>query len=90
MSFDFPFVRLFGNFVITLIHYKTSHVTHLVTSNKSFVIINKNIVNLSRCWLSCLNPVLFLIPRDLHLQSLDLERGVPDEGYSRNASCTLN
>jgi hypothetical protein len=50
--------------------------------------------DLSRFWLSCLGPSILLLPNTLfniiiwpsNLSILSL----PDEGYSRNASCALN
>ena len=46
--------------------------------------------NLSQLWLSCLGPLLYLLPKTLKLLgSSVLTMNVPD-GYYRNVSCTLN
>jgi len=42
--------------------------------------------DLSRVWLSCLDPLVYLLPNISNL----LIMGVPDDGYSRNASFALN
>jgi len=42
--------------------------------------------DLSRFWLSCLGPLVLLLPKLSKRTILS----VPDEGYSRNASCALN
>jgi hypothetical protein len=37
MSFDFPFVRLFGNFVITLIIHRDYDITNLYRTKLTYV-----------------------------------------------------
>jgi hypothetical protein len=52
-----------------------------------------DIFDLTQFWISCLGPLVFLLPKTLNYGiwfSNNLATSVPDESYSRNVSCALN
>ena len=69
-------------------HNKTTQQNIQFSLNDIFIFTNQHCKK-ENCWLSCLGSLVFMLPKIVWLSNL-FALSVPDEVYSRNASCSLN